>query len=74
MIENQKQEYIIKNLHKVLAEDNIVDIGPETIDLYSNSIKSSSYILWNGPMGIFENPDSKEGTSAIAKAIANNNK
>ena len=73
VIKNQKQEYIIKNLHEVLAEDNIVDIGPETIDFYSNSIKNCSYILWNGPMGIFENPDSRKGTSAIAKAISENN-
>tara|TARA_B100001123_G_scaffold163082_1_gene187941 strand:+ start:395 stop:1591 length:1197 start_codon:yes stop_codon:yes gene_type:complete len=71
--ENQKQKYIIKNLNEVLTEDNIVDIGPKTIELYSNWIKNCSYILWNGPMGIFENPDSNKGTSAIAKAIAENN-
>ena len=59
---------------EILIEDNIVDIGPKTINFYSNSIKISTYILWNGPMGIFENPNSNKGTSAIAKAIARNNK
>ena len=72
--ENLKPEYIVKNLDEILIEDNIVDIGPKTIDLYSNSIQISTYILWNGPMGIFENPNSNKGTSAIAKAIARNNK
>jgi phosphoglycerate kinase len=72
--ENLKPKYIIKNLNEVLTEDNIVDIGPKTIEFYSNSIKNCSYILWNGPMGIFENPDSNKGTSAIAKSIAENNK
>tara|TARA_B100001146_G_C16170245_1_gene429730 strand:- start:493 stop:1689 length:1197 start_codon:yes stop_codon:yes gene_type:complete len=72
--ENLKPEYIVKNLDEILIEDNIVDIGPKTINLYSNSIQISTYILWNGPMGIFENPNSNKGTSAIAKAIARNNK
>ena len=70
---NLKPEYIVKNLDEILIEDNIVDIGPKTINLYSNSIQISTYILWNGPMGIFENPNSNKGTSAIAKAIAENN-
>lgn len=47
-----------------------VDIGPETIELYSNQIKNSKTILWNGPMGIFEIKACAEGTFAIAKAIA----
>ena len=71
---NLKPEYIIKNLDEILIEDIIVDIGPKTINSYSNSIKISTYILWNGPMGVFENPNSNKGTSAIAKAIAKNNK
>ena len=71
---NLKPEYIVKNLDEILTGDNIVDIGPKTINFFSNSIKISTYILWNGPMGIFENPDSNKGTSAIAKAIARNNK
>ena len=72
--ENLNPEYIVKNLDEISISDNIVDIGPNTINFYSNSIKISTYILWNGPMGIFENSNSNKGTLAIAKAIAKNNK
>jgi len=47
-----------------------LDIGPETIKLFSQVIKDSKTILWNGPMGVFEMPKFAHGTSAIAQAIA----
>ncbi len=47
-----------------------LDIGPETIKGYTELIHSSSTILWNGPMGVFEMDKFAKGTSAIAKAIA----
>ena len=47
-----------------------VDIGPETIARYAREIASAKTILWNGPMGIFEIEGCSEGTTAIAKAIA----
>ncbi len=47
-----------------------VDIGPETIKLYSDEILKSKTIVWNGPMGVFEIDDFANGTMQIAKALA----
>jgi len=47
-----------------------VDIGPETRKLFSEKINGSKTIVWNGPMGVFEQPPFDEGTKAIALAVA----
>lgn len=49
-----------------------VDIGPETIKLYSAEVASAKTIVWNGPMGVFEIKDCSRGTFAIAETIAAN--
>jgi phosphoglycerate kinase len=49
-----------------------VDIGPETVKLFSAEVASAKTILWNGPMGVFEVAECAVGTFAIAKAIAAN--
>ena len=46
-----------------------LDIGPQTIDLFSTTIKSCKTILWNGPMGVFEMPAFENGTRQVAMAI-----
>lgn len=46
------------------------DIGPETAKLYADALKGAKTIIWNGPMGVFENPTLAKGTMAIAKAMA----
>ena len=46
------------------------DIGPKTMELFADAIKSSKTVVWNGPMGVFENPTLAAGTLAVAKAMA----
>ena len=47
-----------------------VDIGPKTTEIYAREAAKAKTVLWNGPMGVFEIPDSSRGTFAIAKAVA----
>jgi phosphoglycerate kinase len=47
-----------------------VDIGPKTIELFSQVISGSKTVIWNGPMGIFEKPPFDAGTVGVAKAVA----
>ncbi len=47
-----------------------LDIGPETRALFAEAVKASKTVVWNGPMGVFENPVLAEGTLAVAKAMA----
>jgi phosphoglycerate kinase len=54
--------------------DNMMalDIGPETIETFSDEIARSRTIVWNGPMGVFELPPFSKGTTKIADAVAEN--
>ncbi len=47
-----------------------LDIGPKTSELYANAVKSAKTVVWNGPMGVFENPVLAKGTIAVARALA----
>jgi len=51
------------------AEEQVLDIGPETIKLYSLYIRSAKTIVWAGPLGLFEIPKFSHGTLALAKLI-----
>lgn len=46
------------------------DIGPKTVALFSEKVKTAKTVLWNGPMGLFENPALAVGTKAVAQALA----
>ena len=47
-----------------------MDIGPKTIETYTDAVKGAGTVIWNGPMGVFEFPAFAEGTRAVAKALA----
>ena len=47
-----------------------MDIGPKTAALYAEAVKSAKTVVWNGPMGVFENPTLAKGTIAVAEALA----
>ena len=61
---------------QVVASDSIpadmmgLDIGPKTRELFAEAVKASKTVVWNGPMGVFENPTLAAGTLAVAKAMA----
>ena len=61
---------------EVVASDSIpadkegLDIGPKTAEMFANEVKNAKTVVWNGPMGVFENPTLAAGTNAVAKALA----
>lgn len=63
-------EIVVVDADKIPADRESADIGPKTRELYAEEIKSAKTVIWNGPMGIFENPTLAQGTFAVAKAMA----
>ena len=55
---------------KIPADRMGMDIGPKTRELYADAVKDAKTVVWNGPMGVFENPVLAAGTIAVAKALA----
>lgn len=70
IIKNEKGQAQLLPVEKVGKTDTILDIGPETIRLFSDHIKKAQTIVWNGPMGYFEERAYNTGTLNIAMAIA----
>lgn len=60
----------IVDADSIPADREGADIGPKTCELYAAEIKNAKTVIWNGPMGIFENPTLAAGTNAVAKAMA----
>ncbi len=63
-------ETITFDADKMPADREGCDIGPKTIELFSEKVKTAKTVLWNGPMGLFENPALAVGTKAVAQALA----
>ena len=55
---------------KMPADREGCDIGPKTQTLFADAVKTAKTVVWNGPMGVFENPVLAKGTIAVAKALA----
>lgn len=69
-----KNEKIILPVDFERVGDNILDIGPKTIKNYAEIIKNAETIVWNGPMGYFEDEKFAEGTELIAREVVHNKK
>ncbi|MFF5404982.1 phosphoglycerate kinase [Streptomyces misionensis] len=54
---------------KIPADQEGLDIGPKTRELYASKLADAETVFWNGPMGVFEHPDYAEGTKAVAQAL-----
>lgn len=63
----------VKSVDEVSEDDAIFDIGPDTITRFARALVDQKTILWNGPLGVAENPAFAQGTSAIAEAVASAN-
>ena len=58
------------DIDKIPADKMGMDIGPKTRELYADAVKSAKTVVWNGPMGVFENPILAAGTKAVAVALS----
>lgn len=56
--------------HEIPADMMGLDIGPKSQELFANAVRTAKTVVWNGPMGVFENPTCAAGTIAVAKAMA----
>ena len=63
-------ETSICDVDKIPSDMQGLDIGSKTAELYANAVKTAKTVIWNGPMGVFENPIFAKGTIAVAKALA----
>ena len=63
-------ETVVCDSDKIPADKEGLDIGPKTMELYADAVKNAKTVVWNGPMGVFENPTLAKGTISVAKALA----
>jgi len=69
---DETSEPIIKKVEDVGVDDETLDIGPETEKQFADVISHAKTVIWNGPMGHFENPQFAKGSIAVYNAIINN--
>ncbi len=69
-IDNPNINTVIVNTDSIPDDKEGLDIGPETRKIYADAVKSAKTVVWNGPMGVSENPVLSAGTVAVAEALA----
>ncbi|WP_250405354.1 phosphoglycerate kinase [Streptomyces cellostaticus] len=62
-------EHTVVDADRIPADQEGLDIGPRTRELYASKLADAETVFWNGPMGVFEHPDYAEGTRAVAQAL-----
>jgi phosphoglycerate kinase len=55
---------------EIPATEMGLDIGPATVEIFADQIRDASTVVWNGPMGVFEQPAFAKGTQGVAQAVA----
>ncbi len=63
-------EYSVYDIEAIPSDLMGLDIGPKSAELFASAVKSAKTVIWNGPMGVFENPIFAKGTISVAKALA----
>ncbi len=68
---DDNSKYAIAPVSMIPANKYIVDIGPQTIELFTEHLKQCRTVFWNGPMGVYEIPQFSRGTRSMAELLAN---
>lgn len=74
IVKNKYGKPELKNTYDVLKADQILDIGPMAIKEFSEYIKKANTLVWNGPLGMFEEKDYKHGTLSLVSAFVSRSK
>jgi len=64
-------EITVVSADEIPADQEAMDIGPKSVEVFSEALQGSNTVVWNGPMGVFEFSNFAQGTIGVCKAIAN---
>lgn len=68
---NNDAEITIVSSNEIPVDQEGLDIGPKTVELFASLLQGAKTVVWNGPMGVFEMPNFAKGTIGVCEAIAN---
>ena len=66
------EDYRVKNVNDISSDEMGLDIGPETLKLFKDSLKDAAIVVWNGPLGVYEFEKYKKNTDELLKYIVEN--